>query len=464
MEDDVYDLVVLGGGAAGVPAAVRASQLGGRVALVESGELGGHCMNRGCVPFAHMMVACQTIGAFALAKDMGFEISSFDLNYGALRKRQSELICSMREGVRSLLSKRGINLFRGRGKLAGTGKVMVDGETLHCKKVILATGAKWAPPDFGGAEMNEAITSPDELLQKTTLPKRVLLFGRSPWLVEIAQFLHRAGTRAVLVTPERNILSNESEAISSRLTKTLKNEGLRIFTEGNILELAPKKDGIHLLFKSKNKDEQLVVDQVIAAKRVSSLEGIGLDSIGLDENADYIITNNKMETTKKDIYAAGDLSAPETRRYSHLASAGGIVAAENAMGRSKKLHPRARARILLTQPQVGCVGLTSKEAEEAGYDVIVGSAPLSMNPFGMIIAQKLGLVEIVADSKHGEILGIHILGEGASELIGEAVLAIQMELTLVDLAAAMFPHPTLSESLAEAAREAMGQAIYMMVS
>lgn len=460
MADEVYDLVVLGGGAAGVPAAVRASQLGGRVALVESGELGGHCMNRSCVPFGHMMAACQLIGAFSLGKDMGFEIPSFALNYTALRKRQTELISFMREGVRGLLSKRDVALFKGRGKLAGAGKVVVNGETLHCRKVILATGAKWALPDIGETELKGAVT-PDDLLQREKLPERALLFGRSPWLIEIAQFLHRVGKQAVLVTPERNILWNESKTISSRLTKTLKSEGLRVFTEADILEIAAKKDGVHFLFKSKGKDEQFVVDQVIAAKRVGSLEGIGLGSIGLDEKAEYIHTNSKMETTKKDVYAVGDLSADEWRHYSHYASAGGIVAAENAMGRLKRFEKKAAARVLFTQPQVGCVGLTSKEAKEAGYDVIVGSAPLSMNPLGMILSQAEGLVEIVADRKHGEILGVHILAGGASEIIGQAVLAIQMEFTLEDLAAAIFPHPTLSESLAEAAREAMGQAIYI---
>jgi dihydrolipoamide dehydrogenase len=460
MANDVYDVVLLGGGAAGVPAAVRASQLGGRVALVEAGELGGHCMNRACVPFGHMMVACELIGAFSLGKDMGFEIPSFSLNYTALRKRQTDLISFMREGVGNLLSKKGIALFKGRGKLAGMGKVVVNGETLQCKNVILATGAMWAPADFGESELKGAIT-PEDLLQNEKLPQRALLFGRSPWVIEIAQFLHRAGTQAVLITPERNILSNESRAISSRLTKSLKNEGLHVFTEGDILGIAPEKDGVHISFKSRGKDEHLVVDQVIAAKRVSSLEGIGLESIGLDEKAEYIKTNNKMETIKKGIYAAGDLSAPAWRHYSHFASAGGIVAAENAMGRLKEFNTKSAARILFTQPQVACVGLTSKEAKEAGYDVSVGSAPLSMNPLGMILSQTEGLVEVVADRKHGEILGVHILGAGASELIGQAVLAMQLEFTLEELAAAMFPHPTLSESLAEAARDAMGQAIYI---
>jgi len=460
MVDDVYDVVVLGGGASGVPAAVRASQLGGRVALVEAGDLGGHCMNKACVPFGHMMVASELIGNFSLGRDMGVEIPSFKLNYTALRKRQNSLISLMREGVRSLIAKRGIALFKGRGKLAGMGKVMVNDETLQCKKIILATGAKWALPDFGGTEL-QGILTPEDLLQKEKLPERAALFGRSPWLVEIAQFLHRVGKQTFLITPERKILSNESRAINSRLTKSLKNEGLRIFVEGEISGIAPVKDGVRISFKSKGKDEHLIVDEILGAKRVSSLEGIGLDSIGLEEKREYVNTNNKMETENEGVYAVGDLSAPEWRHYSHFASAGGIVAAENAMGRPKELQIKANARILFTQPQVGCVGLTSKEAKEAGYDVSVGSAPLSMNPLGMILSQTEGVVEVVADRKYGEILGVHILGAGASEIIGQAILLMQMEFTLQDLAAAPFPHPTLSESLAEAAREAMGQAIYI---
>jgi dihydrolipoamide dehydrogenase len=168
-----------------------------------------------------------------------------------------------------------------------------------------------------------------------------------------------------------------------------------------------------------------------------------------------------METPVQGIFAIGDVASPEKRHYSHLSSAGGIVAAENAMGLASVLDHRTLCRVLFTRPQVACVGLTGREAKQAGYEVVEGAAPLSMNPFGMIISQTEGLVEVVAEKKYGEVLGIHFIGEGASEMAGQAVLAIQMEATLEDLSRAIFPHPTLSESLAEAARECLGRSIFL---
>jgi dihydrolipoamide dehydrogenase len=183
--------------------------------------------------------------------------------------------------------------------------------------------------------------------------------------------------------------------------------------------------------------------------------------VGLDEKSYFIKVNERMETRVAGIYAIGDLAADETRHYSHLSSTGGIVAAENAMGMESFFDHRTIARVVFTQPQVACVGLTAKEAKEAGYDVATGAAPLSMNPFGMIISQNEGIVEVVAEKKYGEILGINFIGQGACEMAGQAVLAIQMEATLEEIAKATFPHPTLSESLAEAARECLGRPIYL---
>ena len=200
---------------------------------------------------------------------------------------------------------------------------------------------------------------------------------------------------------------------------------------------------------------------MICLRRGAALTELGLETVGLDDKANFIPVNEQMETSVRGIYAMGDLAAPETRHYSHFASQGGIVAAENAMGMKSTFDNRTITRVLFTEPQVACIGLTSKEAKKAGYDVSVGAAPLSMNPFGMIISQNEGLVEVVAEKEYGEVVGIHFIGHGVCEMAGQAVLAIQVEATLDDLARATFHHPTLSESLAEAARECLGRSIYL---
>jgi dihydrolipoamide dehydrogenase len=460
MTENTYDIIVLGGGAGGVPAAVRASQLGARVAIVENNLLGGLCMNRGCVPFGHMMVASNILGSLSLGKDMGLDFSGVTRDYTALLKRQDELIAFMRQGVEGTLKKNKVEIIQGKGRLSGKGKLLVNGKTMSYRNIILATGAKWLTPDFPGADLKEVINS-DELLDSNKLPERALLFGSTPWLIEIAQFLHRFGSRVTLATRDKTILANENKPIRSRLIKVLREQGINILTEANISAIKKKKDGLYCVLRVKDKDETIVVDRVISLRRGASISGLGLDTVGLDEKSDFIKVNERMETRVAGIYAIGDLAADETRHYSHLSSTGGIVAAENAMGMESFFDHRTIARVVFTQPQVACVGLTAKEAKEAGYDVATGAAPLSMNPFGMIISQNEGLVEVVAEKKYGEILGINFIGQGACEMAGQAVLAIQMEATLEEIAKATFPHPTLSESLAEAARECLGRPIYL---
>ena len=459
MEKD-YDIIVLGGGAGGVPAAIRAAQLGGSVAIIENRDFGGQCMNRGCIPFGHMMVASNILGSLSLGKDMGLTFQGVTIDYPTLRKRQDELITFMRQGVTSTLKKNKVEIIEGRGEIKGEGKVEINGKTISYKNIILATGAQWLKPEFPGADLEEAVNT-DSLLAVDILPKRVLLFGRSPWLIEIAQFLNRFGTHATLATQEDTILSDESKTITTRLRKVLKNEGIDIKTQAEILALTKKKDGLHVDLNAKDARETVIVDNVITLERTAALYDLGLKSINLDEDSEYIAVNNKMETGTKGVYAIGDLTGPQSQHYSHLASEMGIIAAENAMGKDTSRNARILTRVLFTQPEVACVGLKPKEAKNEGYEVIVGSAPLSMNPFGMILSENEGIIEVVADKKYGEILGVHLIGTAASEMAGQAVLAIQMEASLDDLDKTPFPHPTLSESLAEAARDALGKPIYL---
>jgi dihydrolipoamide dehydrogenase len=221
------------------------------------------------------------------------------------------------------------------------------------------------------------------------------------------------------------------------------------------------EDGLLCTLAVKGNRESIVVDRVMTMRRGASLSDLGLESVGLDHNADHFSVNERMETAVPGIYAVGDAACPEQRQFSHLASSGGIIAGENAMGMNALFNQKSMCRIMYTQPQVACTGPTGKEAKVQGYDVITGSAPLSMNPFGMIISQDEGIVEVVADKQYGEVLGIHIIGEGAAEMAAQAVIAIQMEAVLEDFIRAPFPHPTLSESVAEAARDCLGRPIYL---
>jgi dihydrolipoamide dehydrogenase len=460
MSEASYDVIVLGGGAGGVPAAIRGAQLGGRVAVVESDQLGGLCMNRACVPFGHMMAASNILGSLTLAKDMGLGFGDVKKDFPALIKRQNELISFMRQGVKSQLNKKKVDILQGKGKIAGKGTLEVSGKTYGYKKLILASGSKWVRPDFPGNDVEGVITT-DELLGQEKLPKKILLYGNNPHLISIAQFLHRYGSVVTLAVQEKDLLSAESKVIRSRLAAALKNQGIPVWTSAELAGVKKEKEGLHCSLKVKDRQEVLVVECVLGVRRGAALEGLGLENAGYSKPGDYIPVNTHMETGLDGIYAIGDVCSHPSKHYSHQASSGGIVAAENAMGLKSTYDSRSLCRVLFTRPQLACVGLTSKEAKEAGYEVVEGAAPFSMNPLGMILTQTEGIVEVVADKKYGEVLGIHFIGEGASEMAGVGVLALQMEATLEDLARAPFPHPTLNESLADAARECLGRSIFL---
>ena len=458
--DENYDVIVVGGGAGGVAAAIRSAQLGAKVAVVEENKLGGFCMNSGCVPFGHMMVASRILGDLALAKDMGIVCSSVSKDVATLLNRQKELIAFMQQGVKTLFSKRKIALIAGRGELSGPGRVEAAGKTFSAKAVILAAGARWLKPDFPGSDLPEVVDSGYVLTEKEPC-KRCLVYGGGPWSVEIAQYLNRFGSQVWVVTHDDSLLHEESKAVRSRLAKALQTQGINTITGAKGLGLKKKSSGVEASMTVKDKEQSLQVDLVIAIRRTAAVKDLGLETVGLDVKPGFIQVNERMETGVKGLYAIGDLTGPEKKHYSHAASSAGLVAAENAMGVNRVFDERAVARVIFTSPQIATVGVTGKEAKGMGYEVVTGAAPLSMNTFGMMTAQTDGLVEVVADKRYGEILGVHIIGDNACEMIGQAVLAIQQEMTLEELAQTTFPHPTLSESIAEAARDALGQAIYL---
>jgi dihydrolipoamide dehydrogenase len=460
MNEEIYDVVVLGGGAGGVPAAIRASQLGGKVALIESRDLGGQCMNRGCISLGHMMLASHIVKDLALGKDMGLCAPDITLEYPALIKRQDELISFMRQGVRTTLKKNHVDVIEGKGRIAGKGAIDAEGKNISYKKLILATGAQWQKPEFPGAELEEVVNT-DFLFSAQALPQRALLYGESSWLIEIAQFLTRFGSKVTLATPQKRILSEESKTIATRLRKILRDEGIEITTNTTIKNVRKKKEGLFVDLSFKEGPQEVVVDTIITLERAAALKGIGLKTINLDEESSFLAVNEKTETAQEGVYAIGDLTAPPEQHYSHRAAEMGIVAAENAMGNDTSLNFRNLPRVLFTHPEVASIGFTPQEAKAMGYEVVVGAAPLSMNPFGMILAESEGIIEVVADKSYGEILGAHVIATAASEMIGQALVAIQIEATLHELAATPFPHPTLSESLAEAARDALGYPIYL---
>lgn len=456
---DQYDVIVVGGGAGGVAAALKAALMDAKVAVVEERHLGGFCMNRACIPFGHMMMASRIVGDLQLAKEMGISCQETTRDPAVLFKRQREMISYLQQGLKVMLVKKKIDVVTGRGKLAGPGRVDVEGKTLSGEKIILAVGAKWVNADFPQFDLPQIVNS-DRLLENDRLPASALLYGAGPWLIQIAQFLHRFGSTVWIATPEDKLMNEESKTVRSRFAKVLFDQGIKVFTGARVVSMKSRGDAAEVVLASKGKEEPLSVETLFSLRRAAAVRGLGLETVGIDETSELVAVNDRMETGVENLYAVGDITSAERNHYSHTASSGGLVAGENAMGGKAVLDLRTVPRILFTSPQVACIGLTSKEAKDKGHKVVTGEAPYAMNPIGALTAQA-GAVEVVADQATGEILGVHMLGDGACEMAGHGIIAIQQRMKLEEMARVVFPHATMSESLAEAARDALGMPIYL---
>jgi dihydrolipoamide dehydrogenase len=450
-----FDLIVIGGGPGGVAAAIRAAQLGAKAALVEGEHWGGFCLNRACVPtklFAATLDRAKTIRS---ASKMGFSNAEASVDPAAIFKMKDELVGYFAMGTEGLVKAKGVTPIKGKGRLAGPGRVAVGQSVLQAKHVIVAVGAQWVRPSFPGADL-EGVVNSSQFLEEGKFPARSLILGAGPWAMELAQFLGACGSQVVVAARERGILAGFDPEIGQRLRGALKNDPLTILNSCQVVSIGRGQDGLSAVLSVKGKEETRRFDRVIYLDRRPVLSELGLDTVGLRDLA----VDEHLATRVPGIWAVGDAIGKEPF-LSHRSSAMGIVAAENALGAKRVFNPSTVPRVAFTNPQAASVGLSEDQAEEAGYEVLAGTAPIAASPMAMIQGVGSGVVKVVGEKKYGELLGVHVLAPFATEIIGAAALAIQMEATLEDLARSALPHPTISESLSDAAREALGWAIYI---
>lgn len=451
---DKFDLIVIGGGPGGVAAAVRGVQLGAKTAIVESTHWGGFCLNRACVPTKLFAATLDRSKTIQTAAKMGFSRAEAVVDPAAVFKMKDELVGYFSMGTEGLVKAKGVTPLKGNGRLAGPGRVAVGDKLYQAKAVIVAVGAQWVRPSFPGAEL-EGVVNSSQFIEEGRIPARTLVLGVSPWAVELAQFLGACGSQVVVAARERGILPGFDAEIGQRLRAALKKDPVTILSACQVVSVTRDKEGLAAVLSVKGKEETQRFDRVISFDRRPELSELGLDTVSL-KNLDV---DEHLSTKVPGVWAIGDALGREPF-LSHRATAMGILAAENALGAKRAFNPNIVPRVAFTHPQAASVGLTEEQAEEAGYEVLVGTAAIGSTPMAMIQGVSVGVVKVVAEKKYGELLGVHILAPFATEIIGTAALAIQMEATLEDLARAAMPHPTISESLAEAAREALGWTIY----
>jgi dihydrolipoamide dehydrogenase len=461
-----FDLVVVGGGPGGYVAAIRASQLGMKTALVEREHLGGICLNWGCIPTKALLRSAEIFDLMHHLGDFGFSAKELTFDLSKVVKRSRTVATRLSRGVQHLLKKNKVQVFDGQGQLDGKQTVVVskDGkavDSITSAHIILATGAR--ARSLPGLEPDgKLIWTYKEAMVPDAMPNSVLVIGSGAIGIEFASFYHHLGAEVTVVEILDRVLPVEDQEISGLARKQLEKRGLKIHTGAKVSALQPGDDAVTATIEAgAGATETLTVDRVILAVGITgNVEDIGLEGTKVKVDRGHVVTNEWSETGEPGLYAIGDLTGPPW--LAHKASHEGVICVERIKGLSD-VHPLDTGNIpgcTYCTPQVASVGLTEQAAKDAGHEVKVGRFPYMGNGKAIALGETEGLIKTVFDAKTGELLGAHMIGAEVTELIQGYTVARQLEATELDLMHTVFPHPTLSEMMHEAVLDAYGRAIH----
>ena len=456
-----YTIAVLGAGPGGYVAALKAAQMGANVVLVEKEYLGGTCLNYGCIPSKTILGSAELMHHIQHAAEMGIDVpSGAAVNWAKIQARKDKILQTLRGGIKSLLGARKVTVLQGRAALAGVGKVVVTGATgapeeFTADKIILAVGS--VPSRIPGwpADRNVVCTS-DEALHWSVLPKKLLIVGGGVIGCEFACMMQPLGVEVTIVEMLPQILPNLDGQVAQLLAKILRARGIKIFTGVKIESLTLGEPGA--VAKLGN-GESIAADRVLVATgRRPNTADVGLDTVGLATDRGFVRVNDRMETSVKDLYCIGDANG--RCLLAHAASAHGVAAVENALGHGREFKaPIPNA--VYTFPEIGTVGVTAEEAKADGLPVSVGNFPLSHLGKAMAVNDTEGFVKVVRNRETGRLLGVHMIGHNATECIAAAGAMLHQKVNVQDLAETVFAHPTISESIKEAAEDALAMGLHL---
>jgi dihydrolipoamide dehydrogenase len=465
MTSERFDAVVVGSGPGGYVSAIRAAQLGQRVAVVEADRPGGICLNWGCIPTKALLRNAEVLQLFHRAEEFGISMDNLRADYGAAYRRSRQVAERMSKGVEFLLRKNKITLISGRGTVTAPGAVRVqapDGSprTLEAKAVVLATGA--SPKSLPGVPIDKTrVMSSDEALRLERLPPSVVVIGAGAVGVEFADVFAAYGVQVTIVEALPRLLPIEDEEISKLLARSFAKRKIDVRTGVKVQAVRAGRDGVTVELEQDGQATRVEAAVVLmAVGRGANTQALGLDALGVAMDRGFVKVSPRMETSVPGVYAIGDLAGPPL--LAHKASAEGIVAAEALAGHAAaSVDYRTIPGCTYCHPQVASLGLTETQAKEGGRAVKVGKYMFMANGKAQALAEPEGLVKIVAAADTGEILGVHILGAEATELIAEFGLGKTLEATVEEVGHTIHAHPTMAEAVMEAALDAMGQAIHL---
>ena len=453
----MHDIAVIGGGPGGYAAAIRAAQLGANVVLAECAETGGTCVNRGCIPSKIWLRAADLLHRLKTGAEFGIKASVAEIDFNAIVERKSGVSAEIRMGMEALLQNNAVEVVKGRAVIKSPQEVDVDGRMIETKKIIIATGSSLSAPQIAG--LKKAAMTTDEVFEMTAVPESILVCGAGYIEVEMAFLLNAFGCNVFMANEGPRSLPKEDSDTSQRVAQALREKGVEIIPRASLESVETTETGTTCNLAGP-KERSVKVEKVLISGREPNTSDLGLENIGVTLKKDKgIRINDRLETSVEGIYAIGD--ATSGWMLSHAASSMAVFAAENAMGANNRFPFNLIPRCLWTQPEMGAVGLSEEDAEKEDYDVETGIFPYAINGLAMVRNQVDGAAKIVSDARYGEILGVHIVGANATEVIAEAVMAMQLEATVQELARSIRVHPTFSEAVVDAARDAGNWALYL---
>lgn len=459
-----YDVLVIGSGPGGYVAAIRAAQLKLKTAIVEKDSLGGICLNWGCIPTKALLKSAEVFEEFKHAKDYGLNVEKIEADFFEIIKRSRKVAQINSKGVEFLMKKNQITVIKGTATLKKTGLVEIDNsnkkDEVQADHIIIATGGR--PRTIPGIEIDgKSVLSYKEAMSIEKQPESLVIMGAGAIGVEFAYFYNSIGTKVTLVEMMDSILPIEDKEISDILMKSFKKSGINILTRTKVDSLKKTQKGVEVSIETNDKKEVLSAEKALMAIGIQgNVENLNLDTVGVKHEKGMINVNEWYETSVPGIFAIGDvIGAP---LLAHVASDEGIVCVEKIAG--VETHPVDYESVpgcTYCQPQVASIGMTEEKAKAAGYDIKIGKFPYSASGKARAIGAREGMVKLIFDKKYGELLGAHIIGAEATELIAELGIAKSLEATPVELKRTMHAHPTLSEMIMEAAGDADGNAIHI---
>ena len=459
-----YDVLVLGSGPGGYVAAIRASQLGLKTAVIEKESLGGVCLNWGCIPTKALLKSAQVFDYLKHASDFGLKVMDYDKDFDAVVNRSRDVAAGMSKGVQFLMKKNKIDVINGFGKILPNKQVSVtldDKETVYAaKNIIIATGARSRELPSLPQDGVKVIGYREAMTMKKQ-PKKLIVVGSGAIGIEFAHFYNAMGTEVTVVEYQDRIVPVEDEEVSKQLERSFKKEGITILTNAEVTQVDAKGKGVTATIKTAKGEETLKADVILSAVGIkTNIENIGLQDVGIAVDRDKILVNDFYQTNLPGYFAIGDVTSGQA--LAHVASAEGILCVEKIAGHD--VEPLDYGNIpgcTYATPEIASVGLTEAQAKEQGYELKVGKFPFSASGKAQAGGTTDGFVKVIFDAKYGEWLGCHMIGAGVTDMIAEAVLGRKLETTGHEVLKAVHPHPTMSEAMMEAVADAYDEVIHL---